>query len=113
MAKKKPSTSSDHFAADQGSIPRESRAVLRDIEAGLYADCPGCGQRIKFQAKFRAKQVICNVYVKGKWSRVDHFHEACYKAAGQPHGVPGRAPISRQRQTQAAAKRGRELTAAS
>ncbi|MBP9827242.1 hypothetical protein KBC99_02060 [Candidatus Saccharibacteria bacterium] len=90
-----------------------SRAVLRDIPAGQFIDCPHCKQRVKFQAKSKARQVICNVYVRGKWNRVDHFHEACYKAAGQPHGVPDRTPTSRQRQTQAAQERGRELVAAS
>ena len=90
-----------------------SRAVLRDIPAGQTIDCPHCGDRVKFQARSKARQVICNVYVKGKWNRVDHFHEACYVAAGQPHGAPDRTPTSRQRQAAAAAKRDRELVAAS
>lgn len=90
-----------------------SRAVLRDIPAGQYIDCPHCGNRVKFEAKSRARQVICNVYVRGTWNRVDHFHEACYDAAGHPHGVPDRTPTGRQRMSEAAAQRGRELAAAS
>ena len=33
-------------------------------------------------------QVICNVYVKGRWDRVEHFHAPCYEEAGQPFGEP-------------------------
>lgn len=63
-----------------------SRAVLRDVEAGSSVDCAHCGERVKFQAKVRNRQVICNVYVDGRWDRVDHFHAECYDLAGTPHG---------------------------
>ncbi len=63
-----------------------SRAVIRNIEAGNSAECVGCGERVKFQAKLRLQQVICNVYVDGQWDRVEHFHLACYQEAGEPHG---------------------------
>jgi hypothetical protein len=66
----------------------KSRAVFRLIEAGSAVTCTGCGEHVKFKAKVRAKQVICNVYTKGVWQRVEHFHEECYKKAGQPYGVP-------------------------
>jgi hypothetical protein len=66
---------------------KESRAVVRPIEAGSYVDCARCGERVKFQAKVRLMQVICNVYVDGRWIRVEHFHEACYTEAGEPHGT--------------------------
>ncbi len=66
----------------------KSRAVFRLIEAGSAVTCVGCGEHIKFKAKIRAKQVICNVYVKGVWQRVEHFHEACYVKADQPYGAP-------------------------
>ena len=63
-----------------------SRAVLRDVEAGSSVDCAHCGERVKFQAKVRIRQVIANVYVKGVWVRVEHYHAACYDDAGKPHG---------------------------
>jgi len=63
-----------------------SRAVVRNIEAGSSAECVGCGDRVKFQAKVKAQQVICNVYLDGRWDRVEHFHQECYERAGEPHG---------------------------
>ena len=63
-----------------------SRAVVRLIEAGSEVECPTCGQRVKFQAKVKGLQVICNVYVKGRWNRVEHYHEQCYHDAGNPYG---------------------------
>lgn len=67
-------------------VNRKSRAVVRDVEAGSSVDCSRCGERVKFQAKVRNKQAICNIYVKGKWNRVEHFHLACYEEAGSPYG---------------------------
>lgn len=79
------------MATSMATKPRtrrlKSRAVLRLIEAGASAECAGCGQPVKFQAKNRKQQVICNVYVKGRWNRVEHFHEECYLAADRPHGL--------------------------
>lgn len=66
----------------------KSRAVLRRIEAGSSVTCTGCEDHIKFSAKDRANQVICNVYRKGVWIRVEHFHEACYAEAKYPYGKP-------------------------
>ena len=66
--------------------PNKSRAVIRDVEAGSSVDCMHCGDRVKFQAKVRNKQVICNVYVKSRWVRVEHFHLDCYSAACEPYG---------------------------
>ena len=65
----------------------KSRAVLRRIEAGSAVSCVGCDDHIKFSAKDRGNQVICNVYRKGVWVRVEHFHEACYDAAHEPYGT--------------------------
>jgi len=65
-----------------------SRAVLRPIEAGSYVDCARCSERVKFQAKIRLMQVICNVYTEGRWTRVEHYHEACYVEADLPYGEP-------------------------
>jgi hypothetical protein len=65
-----------------------SRAVLRTIEAGSSAMCVTCDQQVKFRAKSKLQQVICNVYEKGVWNRVEHYHLECYEAAGEPYGVP-------------------------
>jgi len=67
----------------------KSRALFRLIEAGSAVSCVGCGEHIKFKAKTRAKQVICNVYTKGVWQRVEHFHDECYTSAGEPYGPAG------------------------
>lgn len=73
---------------DKAAAPQafESRAVVRLVEAGSYVDCALCGERIKFQAKHRHQQAICNVYVDGKWDRVEQYHAECYIEAGQPYG---------------------------
>lgn len=68
------------------TIPQQSRAVLRSVEAGTYVDCAQCGGRIKYQAKMRNQQVICNVYEDGRWLRVEHYHHDCYVEAGEPWG---------------------------
>ncbi|MFN0154245.1 MAG: hypothetical protein ACKVUT_07685 [Gaiella sp.] len=64
----------------------ESRAVTRPVEAGSYVDCALCGERVKFMAKARKLQVICNIYVDGRWDRVEHYHAECYESAGYPYG---------------------------
>lgn len=69
------------------ALPSQSRAVLRRIDPGEHVLCPHCGERVKFQAKRRENKIICNVYVDGKWNRVEHYHETCYVAAGEPHGI--------------------------
>jgi hypothetical protein len=65
-----------------------SRAVLRTIEAGSSAICVTCDEQVKFRAKVRAQQVVCNVYVDGKWDRVEHYHLDCYETAARPYGEP-------------------------
>ena len=67
----------------------KSRAVFRLIEAGSAVTCEDCGEHIKFKAKIRAKQVICNVYTKGVWQRVEHYHDECYTRTGEPYGPAG------------------------
>lgn len=69
-------------------MPGKSRAVLRIIEPKTEAICPGCHQRVKFKARDRLnnKQVIANVYVDGRWNRVEHYHAHCYRIIGQPYG---------------------------
>jgi hypothetical protein len=69
-------------------IKKVSRAVTRLVEPGSQVDCMHCDERVKFQAKLRHQQVICNVYEKNKWLRVEHFHADCYKKAKQPFGKP-------------------------
>ena len=66
----------------------KSRAVLRPVDAGNSAYCAHCGDLIKFRAKIKARQVICNVYLKSTWDRVEHFHEECYDKANAPYGEP-------------------------
>jgi hypothetical protein len=68
--------------------PEESRAVIRTIEPGNSAVCPHCKQVVKFQARVQGRQVICNVYVDGRWDRVEHFHADCYEEACHPYGEP-------------------------
>lgn len=80
-----------------------SRAVLRDVEPGSTVECAQCGERVKFQAKVRHKQVICNVYVGGRWDRVEHFHSECYEQAGAPYGDADTTPPVKLRQQAAAA----------
>jgi hypothetical protein len=69
-----------------------SRAALRLIEPGSSVDCATCGERVKFQARLRLQQVICNVYIDNVWDRVEHFHAECYERAGRPYGEPTAAP---------------------
>lgn len=83
-------------------VLRHSRAVLRDIEAGSLVECITCGERVKFQAKVRLKQVICNVYSNDRWVRVEHYHDGCYLDAGEPHGPVDTTPPPRVRRTAAA-----------
>ncbi|MEZ5377774.1 MAG: hypothetical protein R2733_14810 [Acidimicrobiales bacterium] len=63
-----------------------TRAVVRLIEAGSMVDCAYCEKQLKFRARQRDLQVICNVYEDGRWDRVEHFHAECYAEAGEPHG---------------------------
>lgn len=63
-----------------------TRAVVRLVEAGSMVDCSHCEKQVKFRARQRDTQVICNVYVDGRWDRVEHFHDECYLEAGAPHG---------------------------
>lgn len=75
----------------------KSRAVLRDVEPGSSVECVHCGERVKFQAKVRHKQAICNVYVGGHWDRVEHYHDDCYEQAGEPHGEVDLTPVAKTR----------------
>ncbi|MDQ2679134.1 MAG: hypothetical protein M3Y51_10365 [Actinomycetota bacterium] len=75
--------------------------MLRDVEPGSTVDCTLCGERVKFQAKIRHKQVICNVYEEGRWTRVEHFHPDCYEQTGEPHGAVDRSPVVRTRRAAA------------
>jgi len=66
----------------------KSRAVTRLIEAGEMSECEHCGERVKFRAREHNHQVICNVYVDGRWDHVEHFHSPCYDEADLPFGDP-------------------------
>jgi len=63
-----------------------SRAVLRRVEAGSMALCTHCGEQVKFAAKVHRYQAIANVYIDGRWARVEHFHQECYEDAAEPYG---------------------------
>ena len=66
----------------------KSRAVTRTVDAGNSAYCAVCDELIKFRARIRAEQIICNVYVKNRWDRVEHYHPDCYEQANNPYGEP-------------------------
>ena len=72
-----------------------SRAVLRRVEAGNLALCSHCSEQVKFAAKQNRQQVIANVYVDGRWDRVEHFHDECYELADKPYGDPSDQVTSR------------------
>ncbi len=110
-----PSNTSKATRSTKTSVEtRKSRAVVRDVEAGSSVDCAHCGERVKFQAKVRNKQVIYNVYVSGTWNRVEHFHLACYEEARSPHGeAEAGTDYRRQAANAAAAERARKLAAES
>ncbi len=63
-----------------------SRAVVRSIEPGNDAICEHCGEQLKFVARSKGSQVIANVYVDGRWDRVEHYHDTCYEDAGEFYG---------------------------
>lgn len=85
-----------------------SRGVLREVEPGSTVECVHCGERIKFQARMRHKQVICNVYVAKRWDRVEHFHAPCYEEAGEPYGEPDTTPPERRPKSARAAEAAKE-----
>lgn len=61
---------------------------MRPIEPGNTATCVSCDQPVKFTAKTQSRQVIANVYVKGRWDRVEHYHAECYDEVSEPYGSP-------------------------
>ena len=76
-----------------------SRAVRRQtkqLNGDYWPHCPHCDKPVKFLAEASLRspkyagltryQIICNVFVREVWDRVEHYHEACYKSAGEPHG---------------------------
>lgn len=63
-----------------------TRAVVRYIEPGNSASCMTCELPVQFRARIKLQQVICNVYVDGRWDRVEHYHRDCYEAAGEVYG---------------------------
>lgn len=66
----------------------KSRAVTRFVEPGNWAECARCEQIVKFRARERRTQIICNVYVDNRWDRVEHYHPDCYEDADSPYGEP-------------------------
>ena len=91
MATDTTTTAADSTTAAKTSAPRKrlkSRAVTRTVDAGNSAYCAVCDELIKFRARIRAEQIICNVYVKNRWDRVEHYHPDCYEQADSPYGEP-------------------------
>lgn len=64
----------------------KTRAVVRKIDPGFDDFCVHCDTYIKWASLKKQFQVIANIYVDGKWNRVEHFHAPCYELAGSPHG---------------------------
>ncbi len=83
---KPPATKAPAARKATGKDKWQSRAVLRLIEAGCVAECPVCSERVKYRARHRDQQVICNVYDKGRWQRVEQYHLDCYTSADSPYG---------------------------
>jgi hypothetical protein len=77
--------------------PAASRAIGRLIEPGSDVACAACGQPVRFAAKLGLRQVIANVYVDGRWDRVEHFHDECYDDHGAPYGPADRSSPVRRR----------------
>lgn len=69
-------------------IKKQSRAVVRLIEPGNEASCTKCGEPLKWRARKRLTQIICNVYKGRRWNRVEYYHPKCYKALDEPYGEP-------------------------
>jgi hypothetical protein len=78
-------------------VTASSRSALRRVEPGNLALCAVCDEQVKFAAKITRMQVIANVYVDGRWDRVEHFHEECYEVAGSPYGEPSPPVMKRSR----------------
>ena len=93
------------------AVKWKSRAVIRDIAPGSSEQCAHCSEKIRFSARDRARQVICNVYKSNRWLRKEHFHAACYLAAGQPYGAAETSIDARQVNKAAAVLRAKELAA--
>jgi len=91
---------------------RTSRAVVRFIEAGSSSTCAHCEDAVQFRARIRAQQVICNVYERGVWTRVEHYHRACYDSAGAPYGHADDSQPLRPRHRSAASTAATAATAA-
>jgi hypothetical protein len=68
-------------------VTHGTRAVQRPVPQGSAVICAGCATLVKFAAKVRRHQVIANVYVDGRWNRVEHYHPECYATSGEPHGA--------------------------
>lgn len=71
------------LGSSQSSNPWVSRAVLRLVEVGSVIRCNGCGEQIKYRARgAKPKKVVCNIYRRGKWQRVEHYHPECFTEHG-------------------------------
>ncbi len=91
MATDTTTSAADSTTAAKTAAPRKrwkSRAVTRTVDAGNSAYCAVCDELLKFRARIRAEQIICNVYVNNRWDRVEHYHPDCYEQVDNPYGEP-------------------------
>jgi hypothetical protein len=79
------------------ALPLTSRAVIlraNKVRVPLQR-CPGCGSN-KWNTGSNLSQnttteryiVVCNIYRRGRWVGVRHYHPACYQSVGMPCGEP-------------------------
>lgn len=64
----------------------QTRVVSKPCTAGDFIVCRRCGAEIKYRARTKDREVLCNVYENGAWDRLERFHPACYVGAGEPYG---------------------------
>lgn len=73
---------------DRADTELGTRAVAIKTTPGVYEWCAGCASQIRFQPwrGTRPHHICANVYRRGTWDRVEHWHPTCYRQAGHPHG---------------------------
>ena len=84
------------------TAPKLSRAVVREVKAGSHVMCAACGDLVRFRARLKLREVICNVYVDGVWARVEHYHADCYATAFEPYGSADASRVGGDRRVAAA-----------
>ncbi len=75
--------------APEPVAPRTTSKVTIKKCDSLIAKCPGCETDVYGSARI----VVANVYVEGKWDRIERWHIECYEGARAPHGAPEEAQL--------------------